>query len=133
MAFVWTKDLETGHLLIDNEHKELVKAADALVTACASGKGRQELTGAMAFLSNYTKTHFAHEEEFMAKYKYPDLISHRNWHQAYVNSLVPVAHKLQDEGPTIALVADVNRKIGELITHIKTLDLKLAQYLKSKD
>ena len=53
MAFVWTKDLETGNIQIDNEHKQLVKAADELVMACSLGKGRQEIGKSIEFLSNY--------------------------------------------------------------------------------
>jgi len=131
MAFVWTKDLETGHTLIDNEHKQLVKAADELVTACSQGKGRQEIGNAVEFLSNYTKTHFAHEEELQVKYKYPDYSVHKNWHQGFVKEIESVAVKLKSEGANIAVVAEVNTKIGQLITHIKTFDLKLAQFIQS--
>lgn len=131
MAFVWTKDLETGHTLIDNEHKQLVKAADELVTACSQGKGRQEIGKALEFLSNYTKTHFAHEEELQVKCKYPDYSTHRNWHQSFIKEIESVAAKLKAEGANIALVAEVNTKVSQLITHIKTFDLKLAQFIQS--
>ncbi len=131
MAFVWTKDLETGHTMIDNEHKQLIKAADELVEACGQGKGRQELGNAVEFLSNYTKTHFAHEEELMVKNKYPDYTSHRSWHQAYIKEIENVFGRLKKEGATIALVAEVNMKVSQLILHIKSLDLKLAQFMQN--
>lgn len=131
MAFVWTKDLETGHTLIDNEHKQLIKAADELVEACSQGKGRQELGSAVEFLSNYTKTHFGHEEELMVKSKYSEYTSHRSWHQSYIKEIETVLGKLKKEGPTIALVAEVNMKVSQLIVHIKTFDVKLAQFIQS--
>ena len=131
MAFTWSKDLETGHTLIDNEHRQLIKAADELVEACSQGKGRQELTNSVNFLSNYTKTHFSHEEELMVKSKYPDYAGHRAWHQAYIRDIEAVATKLKAEGATIALVGEVNMKVSQLIMHIKSTDLKLAQFLKT--
>lgn len=131
MAFVWTKDLETGHGLIDSEHQQLIKAADALMDACGQGKGRQELASAVNFLSNYTKTHFSHEEALMTGCKFPDYAMHRSWHQGFVAQIETVSEKLKVEGATIALVAEVNMKVGQLITHIKTLDSKLAQFLKA--
>jgi len=131
MAFTWTKDLETGFAQIDNEHKQLIKAADDLVTACSQGRGRQEIAQAVDFLSNYTKTHFEHEEGLQVKNKYPDYPSHRNWHQGYIREIENVASKIKTEGGTIALVAEVNTKVSQLITHIKTFDKKLAQYLQS--
>lgn len=131
MAFIWTKDLETGNMQIDNEHKQLVKAADDLVTACSQGKGRQEIGNAVEFLSNYTKTHFAHEEELQVKYKYPEYAVHKSWHQSFIKEIETVATKLKAEGANIAIVAEVNAKIGQLITHIRTFDLKLAQFIQS--
>ncbi len=131
MGFTFTKDLETGNSLIDSEHRQLIKAADDLVTACGQGKGRQELGSAVEFLSNYTKTHFAHEEELQRKYNYPDYAVHRNWHQAFVKEIEIVLNKLKSEGPTIALVGEVNTKISQLILHIKTFDLKLAQFIQT--
>ena len=131
MAFVWTKDLETGNTQIDNEHKQLVKAADELVTACLLGKGRQEIGNSIEFLSNYTKTHFAHEEELQTKYKYPEYAVHKSWHQGFVKDIEDVTAKLKAEGANIAVVALVNLKVTQLITHINTFDLKLAQFIQS--
>ncbi|NLW64805.1 MAG: hemerythrin family protein [Clostridiales bacterium] len=131
MAFTWTKDLETGNALIDNEHKQLIKAADELVVACSQGKGRQEVGKAVEFLSNYTKTHFSHEEELQVKYKYTEYALHRNWHQGFLKEFENVAARLKEDGPTISLVAEVNTKVSQLITHIKTMDSKLAQFIQS--
>ena len=43
MAYVWSKDLETGNAMIDSQHKELIEAINALLAACATGKGRAEV------------------------------------------------------------------------------------------
>lgn len=131
MGFTWTKDLETGNALIDSEHKQLIKAADDLIAACSQGKGRQELGKAVEFLSNYTKTHFAHEEELQKKYAFPDYVAHRSWHQTFIKEIETVLNKLKSEGATISLVGEVNTKISQLILHIKTADLKLAQFIQS--
>lgn len=130
MVLTWSKDLETGNTQIDSEHKQLVKAADELVSACAQGKGRQEIGKAVEFLSQYTKTHFAHEELLQVQHKYPEYAMHKKWHQGYVSEIEKVAGKLKAEGATIALVAEVNAKVSELITHIKTFDRKLAEYIQ---
>ncbi|MEA4894481.1 MAG: hemerythrin family protein [Oscillospiraceae bacterium] len=132
MAFLWTKDMETGHKLIDDEHKKLIKAADDLVAACAAGKGRQELGGAVDFLLNYTRTHFSHEEDLMLRYKYPGYNGQISWHRPYVSAIEEVSKKLKEQGANIALVAEVNLKVSELITHIKTMDVHLAKFLNSQ-
>ena len=131
MAFKWTNDLETGNAIIDGEHQKLIKAADDLVEACSQGKGRQVIEDAVAFLVNYTKTHFAHEEELQQKSKFPAYQAHRAWHQGYIKKIEGVAADLKAQGATIAIVAEVNASISELITHIKTMDVKIAQHIKS--
>lgn len=131
MAFKWTSDLATGNAIIDGEHKKLIQAADDLVEACSQGKGRQVVNDAVEFLVSYTRTHFSHEEELQQKYKFPAYPVHRTWHQGYVKEMEDVSKKLKAEGPTIAIVAEVNTRVGELITHIKTMDLKLAQFIQS--
>ena len=130
MAFKWTSDLATGNATIDGEHQKLIKAADDLVEACSQGKGRQVINDAVEFLVNYTKTHFTHEESLQQQYKFPAYQAHRAWHQGYIKKIEDVAAKLKAEGPTIAIVAEVNNRVSELITHIKTMDLKLAQHIK---
>ena len=131
MAITWTNDLATGNVQIDNEHKQLIKAADELLEACSQGKGRQEIGRAVEFLSNYTKTHFAHEEQLQVKFKFPDYIVHKNWHIDFMKEIEGVAEKMKAEGATIGLVAAVNNKISQLLRHIRTDDLKLAQFIQS--
>ncbi|MGI5978698.1 MAG: bacteriohemerythrin [Oscillospiraceae bacterium] len=131
MAFKWTNDLATGNATIDGEHQKLIKAADDLVEACSQGKGRQVIEDAVVFLVNYTKTHFAHEEELQQKSKFPAYQAHRAWHQGYIKKIEGVAAKLKSDGATIAMVAEVNAAVSELITHIKTMDVKIAQHIKS--
>lgn len=130
MAFKWTSDLATGNAIIDGEHQKLIKAADDLVEACSQGKGRQVIENAVEFLVSYTKTHFTHEEGLQQQYKFPAYQAHRAWHQDYIKKIEDVAAKLKTEGPTIAIVAEVNTRVSELITHIKTMDVKLAQHIK---
>ncbi len=38
MKYELTKDLETGSAIIDEEHRELFRAVNALMDACSSGK-----------------------------------------------------------------------------------------------
>lgn len=71
MAYVWSKDLETGNAMIDSQHKELIEAINALLAACATGKGRAEVAKTTKFLYDYTSKHFGDEEALQLRYKYP--------------------------------------------------------------
>ena len=133
MAFAWTKDLETGNAQIDAEHKELIQASNHLLEACAVGKGRSELARTVDFLSQYTKTHFSHEEALQLKYRYPDYVNHKKYHAAFVQTVENLAQRLKAEGPTVQLVGEINKQLGGwLINHIKSEDAKVARHIQAQ-
>lgn len=132
MAYQFTKDLETGNASIDAEHRQLIQAINDLLKACSSGKGRDELAKTTGFLSDYTAKHFAHEETLQKQSKYPDYINHRRYHENFKKVVADLCGRLDKEGPTIALVGQVNTAIaGWLVNHIKQEDTKLAAHLKN--
>lgn len=132
MAYQFTKDLETGNATIDSEHRQLIQAVNDLLAACSSGKGRMELEKTTRFLSDYTAKHFSHEEMLQKQSKYPDYINHRRLHEEFKKVVADLLHRLEQEGPTVALVGQVNTAIGGwLVKHIKQEDAKLAAYLRS--
>ena len=131
MAFTWTKELETGNTLIDSEHKKLIDAINQLLDACNKGKGRQELHAAVDFLTSYTRTHFSHEEALQLKHKYPIYPQHKVFHTSYLAQMDAVSANLKSEGPTIAMLGEVNAKVSILLSHIRRDDVQLAAYIKS--
>lgn len=133
MAFVWSKDLETGNAQIDNEHKQLIQASNRLLEACAAGKGRSELANTVDFLTQYTKTHFSHEEALQVRYRYPDYANHKRYHETFIKIVENLSSRLKTEGPTVQLVAEINKQLaGWLINHIKTEDAKVAKHIQGR-
>lgn len=131
MAYTWSKDLETGNLTIDTQHKQLIEAINQLLAACASGKGRDEIQKTMLFLSDYTKKHFADEERMQMQSKYPDYANHKQYHEGFVQVVKDIGKELDAQGPTIVLVGKVNSAIaGWLLNHIKREDTKVAAHIK---
>lgn len=127
MAFIFTPDLVTGDDLIDTEHKELIAAFNSLMDACNHGKGRAELEKTTAFLSEYTKKHFADEERLQIKTNYPDYVNHKKYHDAFIRVVNELMAELRKEGPTITMVGKVNNNFsGWLVNHIKKEDVKVA-------
>ena len=50
MAIEWTKDLETGVALIDEQHKELFDRVNKLLAASSQGRGKEEVGSLLGFL-----------------------------------------------------------------------------------
>lgn len=131
MAYTFTKDLETGNQLIDSEHRQLIEAINNLLAACGAGKGRAELSNTLKFFQDYTAKHFSDEEKLQLQSHYPDYVNHRRYHEDFKKVVAGICAKLDKEGPTVALVGEVNSTIaGWLINHIKKEDVKVAAHLK---
>lgn len=133
MAYQMSDDLLTGNNLIDSEHKQLFDAINNLLEACAKGEGRVQITKTTKFLYDYTSKHFADEERLQIQSRYPEYQNHKQMHESFKKSVQEVSKKLEEQGPTVALVGEINSLVsGWLINHIKREDKKLATYLKTK-
>lgn len=133
MAIEFTKALETGNDLIDSEHRELIKAINALMDACSAGKGRTVVDKIVRYVYAYTAKHFSDEEALQKRYGYPDYPQHRQYHEGFKRVVKEIAKRLHYEGPTIELIGQVNKNIaGWLVNHIRTEDVKVAAHVRSK-
>jgi hemerythrin len=132
MAYVFTKDMETGNSTIDTQHKQLFKAINDLLDACLEGKGRAALGSTLDFLSDYTAKHFADEEKLQMQSGYPDYANHKKLHDAFKITVRDLSQQLKAEGATIPLLGKVNSNIGGwLVNHIKKEDTKVAAHISA--
>lgn len=132
MRYELTKDLETGNLTIDMEHRQLFEAVNRLMDACATGKGRATLESTIKFLLDYVDRHFSHEEELQKRGGYPGYPTHHMFHENYERKLREITGKIPLSGPTVTDLGALNAHVGVLISHIKTEDKKLGAFLKEK-
>lgn len=129
MRYELTKDLETGNVFIDGEHKQLFKAVNDLLDACGKGQGREALQKTITFLSNYVDTHFSHEEQLQQKNGYPGMTAHKAFHEKYKQTLKEITSGISADKPSVGELSKLNVHIGLLITHIRTEDKKLGAFL----
>lgn len=132
MRFLWSDDLATGNVIIDSEHKTLIKAADDLMVAISSNKTVVDLNKSMQFLANYTKKHFKHEEELQEASKYPGIVNHKIWHRKFVAGVTRLLQKIQAEGPSQLSIIGLHKAVTLLISHIRTEDSKIANHIKNQ-
>ena len=125
-----TQDLVTGNALIDSEHRQLFAAINSLMDACAQGKGRDQISSTLQFLTGYVSKHFGDEEQLQLKSKYPNYQTHKQFHDGYKRQLGDTARSLMAEGPTVKALGDLNKVVGVLISHIRTEDKRLAQHVQ---
>lgn len=132
MKYELTTDLITGNALIDSEHKQLFDAINALLDACAQGKGRDHMMNTVTFLNSYVNKHFSDEEKLQLNSNYPGYPSHKTFHDGYKRQMAEATQELLREGTTMKGLGQINQLAGVLISHIRTEDRKLAQHLKAQ-
>jgi hemerythrin len=133
MAIEWTEDLSTSVVEIDNQHKEIFKKMDELHSAYRLGKGMKEIEGMIKFLEDYVLKHFEIEEKYMMKYKFPNYQLHKSEHASFIETVVKLKKRLENDGPNLPLVLRTNFETAEwLKNHIRKVDRSLGDFLKTR-
>ena len=104
MGLLWTKNLEVGVDLIDNQHKEWFKRADQLFEAGKSGKSKEYIIQMFDFLDDYTKTHFKDEERYMSSINNPGLAQQKQMHQNFIKKLSDLRKDYESAGANFTVI-----------------------------
>ena len=132
MAYTWSPALETGHPLIDTQHKELIKTINELFDECSKGNAADQINKTIDFLVSYTKRHFSEEEALQKQTGYPDYPNHSKMHTDLVQTLTTLAAELKQSGPTPMVINKLIRGVGDwLVNHIQQQDTKVAAHIKA--
>lgn len=133
MAIVWTKNLEVGVNLIDEQHKKWFEKADQLFEAGKSGKSKEYIIQMFDFLDDYTKTHFRDEENYMLSIKYPEYNLQKQMHEGFIKKLAELRSEYETEGANITVIINANQFILEWLTkHISNADKKIGEFAKKQ-
>ena len=127
----WTDDLSVGIKSIDDEHKELIRLINKLGEAMDKGHGNQVIHSILDELVEYTMTHFAHEEEYLKKYNYPDFDKHQIEHELLYNKVSDLNEDLDDGDPNVVF-AVFDFLDTWIKTHIQKVDKMYSKFLIEK-
>ncbi|MGB9196095.1 MAG: bacteriohemerythrin [Terriglobales bacterium] len=127
----WNTRLSVGIDSIDKEHQKLVGLLNDFYDAVQNGKGKESLSKVLAGLIDYTKVHFANEEQLFAKTSYPDAAAHKNAHDDLTHQVLEIQKKyLQGANATLS-IETLNFLKNWLLTHIQGTDKKYTSHLAS--
>ena len=134
MSITFDKYLETGNQEIDGQHKELIARVNKLTEECQPGKEKNVAVQTLDFLMDYTEVHFADEEKLQQEAGYDKYQQHKEQHDMFKKSVDELRQMLEEEeGPTDAFVAAVNKNVGQwLVNHIQGWDKAVAEFVRSK-
>jgi len=126
MSLQWKDGYKIGHDEIDAQHRHLFK----LVNTVLAARDKVVLTACAMALFQYTREHFAHEEELMKRLNYPAMAAHEAQHNSLISRLSEISARIaNDTLDRVVLEAFLS---DWLLNHIATSDIKLAAYILAK-
>ncbi len=115
----WSRELETGVDIIDEQHKRIVQYINELHDAQVT-LDRAKVGEIIEELVDYTVSHFAFEESLMEQANYPFLSPHQKVHGLFVNRVNKFVERF-NEGEEVA--GDLLSMLQKwLVNHIRNED-----------
>ncbi|MBI5258045.1 MAG: hemerythrin family protein [Burkholderiales bacterium] len=129
--FEWADDMVVDEGPIDEDHKRLIALVNELHTATRQGEGQAIVDQVLAQLLDYTRQHFAREEQIMATVKFPQLADHQRGHGRLIETLDGLQRKHQ--AGSISTAAQVSVLLRDWLSlHIRRSDKELRTLLKPR-
>ena len=127
--WIWDPALSVGIEVIDSQHKRIIDYINDLHDACRE-RDKKKVEKVLLGLVDYTLTHFAFEEELMARAGYPLSEPHKRVHEAFTTHMKNYLERHR-RGENI-----VRELISELevwlTNHIKNDDHDYAPYVQKE-
>jgi hemerythrin-like metal-binding protein len=118
--------LETGHLRIDSDHRELLRQLEDVRGAIERGVGSQKTVDMIVLLQRYTLGHFLREEELMRRVSCPTLERNMAAHREFLEKVEAWLDLLTMSGTPLSVLRDVQREAEAWIrAHIAGVDCGL--------
>lgn len=116
---------------IDEQHRELFDIFNRLERAIARRDSEEVIADIFDFLTKYTKEHFDLEEQYMERYKYPDVEEHKKIHHQFLEEIEEM-HQRYASG-YLKITSQTQETLFEWITtHIEQTDKRYGMYLINK-
>lgn len=128
----WSNKLSVGVPQIDEQHKELIRIANGLITAVMRGKDKVALDTILKKLREYTVFHFSSEEKLMEDIRYPGRGDQAQEHARLKREVKAYQHQVyKHEDITPDDILEFMK--GWLLKHILEYDRDLAKFIHEKE
>lgn len=125
----WDDALLTGVEEIDLQHQHFVGILNKLYVDFSNLAPKEELDKSVSELISYASTHFATEEGYMEKYKFPGIEEHKLKHKELTDNLNELVTKY-NVGGKIVLPSLFDFLENWLVQHLDIMDSKYVKYFK---
>jgi len=131
-------ELNLGIGELDDQHQAFFLHMVALRKALQEGfGGRDKLMKTLRYLDTFIAEHFTAEEQYMRSHNYPGILLHRAEHDVFAKVIGEFKKKAMDldaRGEVLSFLAvEIEHKLEKWLEgHIRTMDRKMADYVKTR-
>jgi hemerythrin-like metal-binding protein len=127
----WDESYSVKVAPCDEDHKKLFVLLNSVHDAMKAGKGAAMLQGVVQELLEYTKYHFAREEDLLEKTNFPGLAQQRAQHRQFEHKVDRFRQELKEGkmGQATEVVAFLKDWLNN---HIKQVDRQYSAHLNSQ-
>ena len=132
MALIeWSEQLSVHVVDFDSDHQRLIGILNNLWEASEDRRGHEVIEAILADLIDYTRTHFAREEDMFARWDYPGIDLHKQAHARLLSTAADLHAKFRaEQSETVA--DEVFEFLRDwLVKHILGDDALYANYFRN--
>ncbi len=127
----WTPDISVGYSEIDEQHRELFAAVQKFVEKVKHYRDFSHVGPLLAFLDNYIRVHFDHEEMIMERFGYPFLDVEKEQHEAFSWQFAKLKNEISDSIDIHFLLFKIQVLVIDwLVHHTGKLDKHFGKFLR---
>lgn len=125
---MWKESYRIGIDRIDDQHIQLFKMADELLSNIEKGAEKQKFAEAVTFMKDYVVYHFKDEEEYQQSIDYSGIEEHKKAHRNFTNTVLTYEKRLIETDFDIRVLKDLAGTLTAwLIYHVADSDQKIAK------
>ncbi len=129
----WDTQYSVKDEFIDSQHKNIVKAINALIDAIDDGKTGSFCVKLYTALKAYAERHFAHEEQMLLENHFPDLKNHKDQHRLYIKKIEEMHQKFSNNEENLEIELEMLDFLKEwFYKHILKSDFEYVDYFQKK-
>jgi hemerythrin len=129
----WTPNYSVGISILDSHHQKLFDIIDELFNLINENAEDKNIIKVLADLLEYTRYHFAEEEEVMEKMRYPALAAHCRLHHDFAQAIEDAYNEAQHSKAIFVALKIANMGLAWLKNHIQTIDHRYYEYMLKKE
>ena len=127
----WNHECTVGVKALDEQHAVLMDTLNEIRLALVRGHGREHVSEALKRLIEFTRMHFASEEQVLENHAFPNLAEHRDAHQKLLRQVEDAALRAQ-HNDEIHLKSMLLFLRDWYMTHIEQLDRQYGEWLNAR-